>query len=198
MGNPPAVPGFTEIWHNGARCRVPIIRSKRKVAAVIYGGVLYPELSHLLPEAPERADDNVIVRDSAGNPRYLRVAPMDADEATNAAVPIAMAPGGLDLVEQPLRGRAEALRAHPGLPAEVTPVGADAAMSRGRWIGLGLRHSRPGPITPAQTDQLLRAAFWSTSAAATPEQRTEGERVVGYYAAAGYTAVSRRPYRRKN
>ena len=37
------VQGFTEICYAGQSHRVPVIRSKRKVTAVIYDGTLYPE-----------------------------------------------------------------------------------------------------------------------------------------------------------
>lgn len=175
--------------------RQAVVRSKHKVVDVPYKGVLYPEQG--LRDVPERDNDNVVLRDDLGRMWYLRAVPLDADAAVDAAEPYSLQRSGcVDMLEQPLRDRALALRAFPTLSQTVTTLDGEE-LSRGRWIGHGILHSRPGPLSSDQTEQLLRGAYWSLSSNATDQERAEGARVVGYYEAAGYAVVTRRPYRRR-
>jgi len=177
-------------------------RSKRRVQGTLYTGVQYPEDSGVLPAVPaidQTRDGDVIVRDATNAVRYLRVEPIHADAGFAVAADYAYgsADGQLDLLEEPLRSRAAALRKYPDVPAQVVPIGAESAVSRAQWIGLGLPYSRPAPLSEEQTQQLLRASYWHQRDIDNPMRKAEAARVLGYYAAGGYTTVHRRPYHRR-
>lgn len=175
----------------GVRHATATVRSKQHAPGIVYGGKLHPTR---VPSVPTHLLENgkPVVSECNGEgqvmKRFLVHQEVPFSDLFREARCYARSGDDTDLIPQPMRGYAGALRDHEALPDQVVCTNGKV-MTRERWMMQGIVVAKPAIITTEQATQLLAAAYW------TRESRSHDYTgVLRYYQHSGHTVVLKRPY----
>jgi hypothetical protein len=173
---------------------------KEAVPGECYRGALYPERDLPQNSPPSMvSDDGPLLEGPYHGNEQNKVSRLHHDEIKwedlfDTARPYAVkSVRGRAMVGPLLRDFVKAQQDYPNCPQSLAMPNAKRSKTRKQLLRKAVRRERPARLSPAQVDQLKRAAYWQYRADSLPE-RTEAENIVAYYRHAGYNIKPVRKY----